>query len=146
MSMSKRFLAAYRFLRWKVRWTGIPTSLRIFLMAQRVKSLPAVQETWVWSLGWEDPLEKEIATLTSILTWKIPWRGESCRVQSIRGKESDTTEQLTFERVTGRKAKGLQTEKIGCKCQTFLSVLSGRRKQNKDIFFSFSTNLEGGFS
>jgi len=39
------------------------------------------------------------------------------------------------ERVTGRKARGLQTEEIGCKCQTFLSLLSGRRKQTSDIFF-----------
>ena len=38
-----------------------------------VKSLPAMQETWVQSLGWEDPLEKEMATHSSILAWKIPW-------------------------------------------------------------------------
>ena len=41
-------------------------------MAQTVKYLPAVQETWVWSLGWEDPLEKGIATHSSILAWRIP--------------------------------------------------------------------------
>ena len=44
-------------------------------MAQRVKGLPAMQETqetWVWSLGWEDPLEEEMATHSSILAWKIP--------------------------------------------------------------------------
>ena len=51
------------------------------------------------------------------------------------------------ERVTGRKAKGLQTEEIACKCQTFLSLLSGRRKQTSDIFFPLLfTNLKGGFS
>ena len=44
-------------------------------------------------------------------------------------------------RVTGRKAKGLQTEEIACKCQTFLSLLSGRRKQTSDIFF-FSMQIE----
>ena len=38
-----------------------------------VKNLPAVQETWVQSLGWEDPLEKEIATHSGILAWEIPW-------------------------------------------------------------------------
>ena len=38
-----------------------------------VKNLPAVKETWVLSLGWEDPLEKEIATHSSILAWEIPW-------------------------------------------------------------------------
>ena len=42
-------------------------------MAQIAKSLPAVLETWVQSLGWEDPVQKEIATHSSILAWKIPW-------------------------------------------------------------------------
>ena len=45
---------------------------RAFLVAQLVKNPPAMQETWVWSLGWEHPLEKGIATL-SILAWRIPW-------------------------------------------------------------------------
>ena len=44
-----------------------------FLVAQMVKNLPAMQETWVQSLGWEDPLEKEMATDSSILAWRIPW-------------------------------------------------------------------------
>ena len=48
-----------------------------------VKSLSAVQETQVRSLGWEDLLEKEIATHFSILAWKIPWREELVRLQSI---------------------------------------------------------------
>ena len=43
------------------------------LMAQLVKNPPAVQETWVQSLGWEDPLEKGKATHSSILAWRIPW-------------------------------------------------------------------------
>ena len=42
-------------------------------MAQLVKNLPAMQETQVRSLGWEDPLEKEMATHSSILAWRIPW-------------------------------------------------------------------------
>ena len=42
-------------------------------MAQMVKNLPTVQETWVRSLGWEDPLGKEMATQSSILAWRIPW-------------------------------------------------------------------------
>ena len=52
-------------------------------MAQRVKCLPAKWETWVQSLGWEDPLEKEMATHSSTLAWKIPWTGEPGRLQSI---------------------------------------------------------------
>ena len=43
------------------------------LVAQLVKNLPAMQETWVWSLGWEDLLEKEMAAHSSILAWRIPW-------------------------------------------------------------------------
>ena len=46
------------------------------LVAQRLKHLPAMQETWVQSLGWEDPLEKEMATHSSILAWRILWTEE----------------------------------------------------------------------
>ena len=48
-----------------------------------VKSLPAMRETWVRSLGWDDPLEKEMATHSSILVWKIPWMEELGRLQSM---------------------------------------------------------------
>ena len=54
-----------------------------------------------------------------------------------------------IERVTGRKARGLQREEGGCKCQTFLSLLSGRKQTNKktsNMFFLLYTNLKGGFS
>ena len=51
-------------------------------MAQMVKNLPAMQETQVQSLGWEDPLEKEVATHSSILAWKIPWAEEPGGLQS----------------------------------------------------------------
>ena len=51
-------------------------------MAQRLKRLPAMRETLVQSLGWEDPLEKEMATHSSILAWRIPWREELGRLQS----------------------------------------------------------------
>ena len=46
-------------------------------MAQMVRDLPAMQETWVQSLGWEDPLEEGMATHSSILDWRIPWTGET---------------------------------------------------------------------
>ena len=52
-------------------------------MAQTVKRLPAEQETWIRSLGWEDPLEKEMATHSSTLAWKIPWVEEPGRLQSM---------------------------------------------------------------
>ena len=47
--------------------------IRASVVAQLVKNLPAMQETWVWSLGWEDPLEKGKATHSSVLAWRIPW-------------------------------------------------------------------------
>ena len=50
---------------------------------QMVKRLPTMQETQVRSLGWEDPLEKEMATYSSTLAWKIPWTEECGRLQSI---------------------------------------------------------------
>ena len=53
------------------------------LVAQSVKNLPAVQETWVRSLGWEDPLEKEMATYSSILAWKISWTQEPGGLQPM---------------------------------------------------------------
>ena len=64
------------------------------LVAQRVKNLLAVLETWVRFLGWEDPLEKEMATNSSTLAWKIPWVGGPGRLQSMGCEESDTTERL----------------------------------------------------
>ena len=61
------------------------------LVAQLVKNPPAMPETWVLSLGWEDPLEKGKATHSSIVTWRIPWT-------TVYGghKESDTTERLSL--------------------------------------------------
>ena len=53
------------------------------LVAQTVKHLPAMQKTWVQSLGLEDPLEKEMATHSSTLAWKIPWIKEPGRLQSM---------------------------------------------------------------
>ena len=52
-------------------------------IAQVVKHLPAVQETWIWSLGQEDPLEKGMATHSSIIAWKIPWTEDPGGLQSV---------------------------------------------------------------
>ena len=70
--------------------------LRASLVVQRLKRLPAMWETWVRSLGREDPLEKEMATHSSILAWRIPWTEELGGLQSTGCKESDTTERLHF--------------------------------------------------
>ena len=61
------------------------------LIAQLVKNLPGMQETWVRFMGWEDPLEKEMAIHFSILAWKIPWTEEPGGLQSMGSQESDTT-------------------------------------------------------
>ena len=58
------------------------TALQASLVAQRLKHLPAMREAWVWSLGQEDPLEKEMATHSSILAWRIPWTEEPGGLQS----------------------------------------------------------------
>ena len=60
-----------------------PSNLMAFLVPQMVKRLPAMQETWVRSLGQEDPLEKEMASHSSILAWRIPWTVDPGRLQSI---------------------------------------------------------------
>ena len=65
-------------------------------MAQIVKSLPVMQETQVPSLGWEYPLEKGMATHSSILAWRMPRTEEPGGLQSMGVTESDTTEQLTL--------------------------------------------------
>ena len=91
------FLATSLFLPWSsplslhsliflVYWHPSVTSL----VAQMVKRLPTMWETQVRSLGWEDPLEKEIATHSSTLAWKIPWTEEPGRLQSMGVTKSRT--------------------------------------------------------
>ena len=82
-------------LAWEIPWTeesgelqfmglqGIGHDLMTSLVAQTVKRLPAMQETRVWSLGREDPLEKEMATHSSTLAWRIPWTEEPSGLQSM---------------------------------------------------------------
>ena len=63
----------------------------LILSQLSLKNLPAMQETWVQFLVQEDPLEKEMATHSSILAWRIPWTEEPGRLQSIGSQELDTT-------------------------------------------------------
>ena len=74
----------------------IPRLNKTSLVAQMVKHLPTMWETWVQSLGQEDLLEKEMATHSSILAWKIPWMEEPVSYSSWGHKESDMTEWLHF--------------------------------------------------
>ena len=66
-----------------------------------VKTPPAVQEAWIQSRGWEDPLEKEMATHCSIPGWRIVWPEEPGGLQSMGHKDSDMTEQLPQHRFNG---------------------------------------------
>ena len=68
--------------------------LGAFLVAQIVKNLPAMQQTWVWSLGQEDPLEKGMATHSSIFAWRIPWTEEP------GGLQSTGSQRVRHDRVT----------------------------------------------
>ena len=64
-------------------WSQFEDQLLVSLVAQMVKNLPAMHETWVQSLAWEDPLEKGMATHSSILPWRIPWTEEPGGLQSM---------------------------------------------------------------
>ena len=82
---------------WNVPTFGLPHSITwVSLVAQTVKNPPTMRETWIRSLGWEDPLEKGTATHSNILAWRIPWTEEPGRLQSGRRKESDKTERLSL--------------------------------------------------
>ena len=70
-------------------------NIRTSLIPQLLKSLPAMQETQIRFLGWEDPLEKEMATHSSTLAWRIPWTEEPGMLQSMGSQESDMTERLS---------------------------------------------------
>ena len=61
------------------------------LVAHLVKNLPAMQETWVWSLVWEDPLQKEMATHSNILAWEISWTEEPDGLETMGSQKSDMT-------------------------------------------------------
>ena len=75
------------------------------IAAQLVKNLPAMWETWVWSLGWEDPLEKGKATLSNILAWRIPWAVKSMGSQRVG--HDWATHPSTFQAFAGSAAKAL---------------------------------------
>ena len=72
------------------------------LVAQMVKNPPAVQETWVPSLGWNDPLEEGMATCSSILAWRIPWTQEPGRLQSLESQSQTQAKPLSRAQHTGK--------------------------------------------
>ena len=78
------------------------------LVTQLVKNPPAMQETWIWSLGWKDPLEKGKATHSSILAWRIPWTAYSVRSQRVRHDWVTFTFTFTFSHFTMDQMYGLK--------------------------------------
>ena len=94
MNYGQRFVTLYR-----------RQGSRPYPVAQMVKHLLATQETWVQSLGQEDFLEKEMATHSSFLAWKIPWTEEPGELQSMRSQESDMEKKC-------KKAKWLSEEAL----------------------------------
>ena len=75
--------------------------------------------------------------------WHAAVRGLVQRGQDLVTEQITKQSVVYHERVTGRKARGLQTEEIACKCQTFLSLLSSRRKQTSNIFFPSLCKFKG---
>ena len=125
---------------------------RASLVAQMVKNLPAMQETWVRSLGWEDPPEKGTATHSSILAWRIPWTGEPGRLQSM-GSQRVRRDGVTFTFII-RVQSGNQEHNFNLLLRKILSIYKSRDNNTMkpsctchppstiiswSIFFLFST-------
>ena len=94
----------------RLNWTELIYLYRVSLVAQRIKNLPAIPETQFRSLGWEDALEKEMATHSSILAWRIPGAGQPGGLHSPWGpKELDMTEWLQLPgAMAARAQEGLE--------------------------------------
>ena len=125
---------------WRIPGTGKPgglpsmrshrvghdwSDLAAAVVAQLVKNPPAMRETWLWSLGWEDPLEKGKATHSSILAWRISWTTPWGR------KDSDTTEQLS---VTAHRLSSILAWRIP---RTVYPLGSQKVRQLSDFHFHF---------
>ena len=122
-----------------VKRNGVPWCLGFLvpwasLVAQRLKHLPATWETWVQSLGQKDPLEKELATHSSILAWRIPWTGEPGGIESTGWKrvghdwETNTKHNIKLDKsewyFSKRDVKNLAVKAISLKLElsTFRSL------------------------
>ena len=99
-------------------------NFRASLVAQLVKNLPAMQEAWVQSLGQEDPLEKEMATHSCTLAWRIPWTEEPVRLQSM-GLQSDRHNCVTnsFSKSFECIAFASKSTIIQCCCWDIISLI-----------------------
>ena len=84
-------------------------------VAQTVKNPPGMQETWVPSLGWEDPLEEVKATHSNILAWRIPWTEEPGELHPWHRKELDITERLSLSTLITRRLLSLSVSLFLCR-------------------------------
>ena len=119
--------------RWWLQWFWSPP-----------QSLPGMQETWVQSLGGEDPLEKEMAIHSSILAWKIPWMEEPGRLQSMGsqrvGHNWVTSLFFFFATLRGKKWRVNQIEKGEGSCQLFWlasPTFTPHQAGNRDVCFAW---------
>ena len=119
-------------------------SLASPLVTQAVKNLPAIRETWVRSLGWEDSLEKGMATHSNVLAWRSPWTEEPGGLQPRGCKESDTTKQLSSV-WWGRKAvAGRETASAAVFCLWVSSLFP--EMKNSHFLISRLHSLPWAFS
>ena len=90
-SFFRTFWSKAEFLSIHLPYTHTSLHISASLVAKSVQNLPTKQETWVRSLGWEDPWEKEMATHSSTFAWEVPWTEEPGSLQFRGSQESDTT-------------------------------------------------------
>ena len=93
-------------------------------MAQRLKHLPAMWETWVRSLGREDPLEMEMATHSSILAWRIPWMEEPGGLQSM-GSQKSYCIKISFYQISILSIASILFHSVACKMLTGMLNMNG---------------------
>ena len=132
-------------------WDIFIYSVMASLVAQRLKCLPRMRETWVRSLGWEDPLEKEMASHSSTLAWRIPWREEPGRLQSMGSQRvgHDWVTSLLLSLSSSSTSFGLRQMLIWTEAQLWkwkwsLSVMSNSLRPPWTV--AYQASLATGFS
>ena len=124
-------------------------SLGAFLVAQMVKNLLAIQETWVWSLGWENPLDEGMVTHSSILAQRIPWTEEpgglqSMRSQRVRNDRVTDTDWLNILR-RGRDTRGMYAQRKYHLKWKRITVWQPRRETSKKPNSAITLILDSQF-
>ena len=118
---------------------------KYFPVAQMVKNLPAMLETRVWSLGWEDPLEKGTAIHSSILAWRIPWTEKPVGLQSVESQRVSMTERLihTFTKVGSHFPGGSVGKESACNIEDLDSILGSERSPGEGNGYSLQYSCLG---